>query len=191
MRTKALVRVLISTFIMATAAACASGPAQPSSSESNVKPRAPNPTGTGETVEKAIDNSTGGTVELSDGTQIDVPPGALPPGVEKITVTSSPEPAPSDYVAFSPVYEFGPEGTVFLKPLVVSIPSTLPASTDRTKITVLWSRMRGDGFDMVPTEVGDGEKGLVAQGEVTHFSQGLVGEKFVTDPRPTADPYED
>lgn len=37
----------------------------------------------------------------------------------------------------SPVWEFGPAGTVFLKPFVVSIPSSLPASTDRTKLTVL------------------------------------------------------
>src|SRR5215207_5920713 len=110
MRIKALARVLLSAMSFATASACAAGPDAAGSSESDVKPRAPNPTGTGETVSKTIDNTTGGTVELSDGTEIDVPPGALPPGVDSITVTSSPNPAPAEYVAFSPVYEFGPEG---------------------------------------------------------------------------------
>ena len=191
MRMKAFARVLLSTVIFASVAACAAGREPAASSESDVRPRAPNPTGTGETVSKTIDNGTGGTIELSDGTEIDVPPGALPPGVDTITVTSSPSPAPAEYVAFSPVYEFGPEGTVFLKPLVVSIPSSLPSSTDRTKLTVLWSRMRGDGFDMVPTQIVDQDGRLAAKGEVTHFSQGLLGEKFVDDPRPAEDPYAD
>ena len=59
-------------------------------------PAAPsNPTGSGETISAKIDNSTGGAVALPNGTTIVVPAGALPAGVDTITVTSAPEAAPS------------------------------------------------------------------------------------------------
>jgi hypothetical protein len=154
-----------------------------------------NPSGNGETVSAKIDNAAGGTVELSNGTKIEVPAGALPPGVDTITVTSSMEPAPVEYKTASPVYTFGPEGAVFAKPLKVSIPMRLPAGKSLSEMSMLWSRSRGDGFDMVPTEfVADpsiGGSAFVAIGEVTHFSKGMCAEKFVVDPRPVADAYAD
>lgn len=152
-----------------------------------------NPAGTGEKVEVAIDNSVGGSVELTDGTKLEIPAGALPPGVEKISVVSSPSPAPSAYAAVSPVYEFGPDGTVFLKPLKVEIPFTLRAGQSVDNLTVLWSRPSGPGFDMVPTQfAGASTAGgkTVAVGEVMHFSQGLAGAKFSVDPFPPKDPYQ-
>lgn len=163
----------------------------PSTETPSTSTPAANPKGTGETASAKIDNSTGGVVTMSDGTSIEVPPGALPEGVETITVTSSPEPAPADYKTVSPVFVFGPDGTVFLKPLKVSIPFTAPAGTDTSKLTMLWSRARGDGFDMVQTEFSSSSEGYEAAGEVTHFSQGMVGEKYETDPRPSTDPYAD
>lgn len=150
-----------------------------------------NPKGSGETVAVKIDNSKGGEVALSDGTKIEVPAGALPEGVEEISVTSSPEAAPAEYKTVSPVFVFGPDGTVFLKPLKVTLPFTAPPGTDTTKLTVLWSRPSGPGFDMVPTQFSASSTGYSAAAEVTHFSQGVVGEKFTTDPNPAKDPYAD
>lgn len=150
---------------------------------------ASNPVGTGETVAVAIDNAVGGTVALSDGTTIEVPAGALPEGVDTITVTSSPDPAPVEYKTVSPVYVFGPDGTVFLKPLKVTLAFSAAAGSDTSNLTVLWSRPSGVGFDMVPSEFVSTASGFSAAASVTHFSQGVVGEKYATDPNPPVDPY--
>ncbi len=164
-----------------------------SSDDSGTPATKPNPTGTGEVATKKIDNSTGGVVQLSGGTAVDVPPGALPPGVETITVESSTTPAPSEYAAQSPVYVFGPDGTVFLKPLKVTIPVSFPAGTNKADMTVLWSRLAGqEGFDMVASEftaVPGSTTDFLASGMVTHFSKGFCGRKFTKDPNPTPDPY--
>ena len=151
-----------------------------------------NPAGTGATVSTPIDNATGGTVALPNGTSIDVPAGAMPPGVDAITVTSAPAAAPTEYTAASPVYVFGPDGTVFLKPLKVSLPFTAPAGMAISDLTILWSRSTGEGYDMVPTEiapVAGSSTDYIAKGEVTHFSRGFCGAKFTTDPHPTPDAY--
>ena len=150
-----------------------------------------NPAGTGEKVSVKIDNEKGGQVELSDGMKIDVPPGALPPDVDTITVTSSPEPAPAEYKTVSPVFVFEPSGTVFLKPLKVTLPFSASHGADTSKLTILWSRQRADGFDMLPTTFVHSSSAISAVGEVTHFSKGMVGEKYVVDPHPAPDPYAD
>lgn len=159
-------------------------------------PEAPaNPKGTGETASATIDNATGGTVELPDGTQVDVPAGAMPPGVDTITVTSAAEPAPPEYPAASPVLVFGPDGTVFLKPVTVSVPFTLAAGAKLADLTVLWSRAKdAPGFDMVPTEftpVAGSTTAFLAVAKVTHFSRGFCGKKYTSDPHPAPDPYAD
>lgn len=152
-----------------------------------------NPTGSGETATKKIDNATGGTVALPNGTTLDVPPGALPPGVDTITITSSPVAAPAEYVAASPTFIFEPDGTIFLKPLKISIPVTLTADAKVADLTMLWSRAHSDGFDMLPTSftpVVGKSSDFIASGEVTHFSRGFCGAKYATDPHPARDAYD-
>jgi len=152
-------------------------------------PPAANPTGTGETKTVAIDNTVGATIALADGAAITVPAGALPAGVDSITITSSTDAAPAEYSVVSPVYVFGPEGTVFVKPVSIAFPVT---AADTSDLTVLWSRQRSDGFDMFPTTFTpvDGKPGqYVAAADVTHFSSGMVGHKYATDPHPSTDPY--
>ncbi len=152
----------------------------------------PNPEGTGETMISKVDNATGGTIELSNGTKLEVPAGALPPGVDTLTFTSSPVAAPSEYVAASPVYVFGPDGTVFLKPVKVSFPLTLPVGETVGEMTILWSRAHAEGFDMVPTSitpVAGSSTDFIAVGAVMHFSEGFCGVKYTTDPHPSKDPY--
>ena len=160
-----------------------------------VTPEAPkNPTGSGQTVSAKIDNSTGGAVALPDGTTVVVPAGALPAGVDTITVTSAPEAAPAEYTASSPLFVFGPDGTVFLKPLAISMPVTFPAGESASDLTILWSRANADGFDIVPTTfapVAGSSSSYIASAEVTHFSKGFCGLKFKADPHPKKDPYAD
>jgi hypothetical protein len=152
---------------------------------------ASNPAGSGEKVSAKIDNSKGGEVTLADGTKIEVPAGALPPEVDTITVTSSPEPAPAEYKTISPMFIFEPDGTVFLKPLRVTIPVAAPAGTDTSEFTLFWSRSNAPGFDMVPTEFAPTSEGFKGTGEITHFSRAFCGRRYITDPNPAPDPYAD
>jgi hypothetical protein len=187
--------------LMAIATGCAfrdeSGTLPQSNAPATQEPEqkaAENPKGTGETVSQKIDNSTGGSIELKDGTKIEVPPGALPEGVEEIKVTSSSEPAPAEYKVVSPKFVFEPSGTVFLKPLKVSFPVTIPDGMTTDKLTVLWSRHEAAGYDMVPSTFAPGSdpKSFTAIAEVNHFSEGFVGEKYepAADPHPFQDPYK-
>jgi hypothetical protein len=151
-----------------------------------------NPSGTGETVSIPIDNSAGGSVALPDGTRLDIPAGALPPGVDTITVTSSTTGAPAEYSSLTPLFVFGPDGTVFLSPIAVSVPVAVSAGTDISGLTILWSRASGAGFDMLPTTfapVAGSSTQYTATASVTHFSRGFCGAKFSTDPHPSKDPY--
>lgn len=169
-------------------------PASAAPKKSPIDAPAANPSGSGETTSVVIDNATGGQVALSDGTRLDIPAGALPPGVDTITVTSSTAPAPTEYRTVAPIYVFGPDGTVFLKPVTISFPVTVPAGTSTADLTILWSRPRGQaGFDMVPatfTPTGSGTSTYVVSGEVNHFSEGTCGHEFADDPHPTVDPYQ-
>ncbi len=193
----------LSIGLVLTAFACgsneeASGVATPDASSPvpsmTPAPIGPNPGGTGATTTARIDNATGATVALSNGTALVVPPGALPPGVDSITITSAVDPAPAEYAALSPAYVFGPEGTVFLKPLTVTLPFVRTAQTDVAQLTIFWSRSRGDGLDMLPTDfapdpASPSVDSQIATTEVRHFSVGFVGLAFTEDPHPVADPY--
>lgn len=188
------------------AAAVAPGPsatATPSASSAMEAPRSPwtepgapaaaatNPSGTGETVSVSIDNSVGGTVALADGTHLDIPAGALPPGVDTLTITSSTTGAPAEYSSLTPMFTFGPDGTVFLSPITVTVPVTVAAG-GTSGLAILWSRARGPGFDILPTTftaVSGSSTQYTATAAVTHFSRGFCGAKFSTDPHPSKDPY--
>lgn len=188
--------------LLLTLAACSAdtpvevAPAETTAGETGGTPAAgANPTGSGEKVTVTIDNAIGGKIALADGTELDVPAGALPPGVETITVSSSTIPAPAEYRTVAPIYVFGPDGTVFLKPVTISFPVTVPGGTNTADLTILWSRPRGQpGFDMVPgtfTPVGGKANTYTVSGEVNHFSEGTCGFKFTSDPHPSLDPYGD
>jgi hypothetical protein len=90
------------------------------------------------------------------------------------------------------MFVFGPDGTVFLSPITVSVPVAVTAGTDISGLTILWSRASGPGFDMLPTTfaaVSGSSTQYTATASVTHFSRGFCGAKFSTDPHPSKDPY--
>ncbi|MFK7987731.1 MAG: hypothetical protein AB8I08_17070 [Sandaracinaceae bacterium] len=108
---------------------------------------------------------TGGTVAL-DGFELVVPAGALSAATD-ITVTVSNTLAPPAFTGFSPVYEFGPAGTVFDAPVTVRI----PFDGDSETATVFWTAAGSDRYVALPTEVIDG----YAEVQATHFSSAFVG----------------
>ncbi|MEW5849838.1 MAG: hypothetical protein AB2A00_13670 [Myxococcota bacterium] len=114
----------------------------------------------------------GGSITSSDENgapraRLDIPPGALPADTV-ITIETRVGQTIPGFVLASPVYSFGPEGTVFNLPVRVTIPFT----GDAAGKAVFWSLL-GDTtqFEVMPTEVGAGE--MVAY--VTHFSEGFAG----------------
>lgn len=106
----------------------------------------------------------GGTVEV-EGATLEVPPGAVPGDVE-ITVTSTTQQPPSTFSSWaSPVYQFGPDGLVFLAPVQI----TLTFTGSPVSPTVMWSLPEG-GYE----NRGGTVNGQNITTTVLHFSEGFV-----------------
>jgi hypothetical protein len=65
--------------------------------------------------------SEGGTVNTSDGTQLNVPMGALSMSAN-ITITPINATPPPGTVLVGPAYDFQPEGTQFAQPVTITLP---------------------------------------------------------------------
>ncbi len=104
--------------------------------------------------------TSGATVTLA-GVTLAVPANAVSADTS-ITVAATA--TPSGYAPVSPVYEFGPAGTTFAKPVAVTIPLT----TATPDAHLFWSNAAG-GFD----DLGGTVTGTTLTGYVTHFSIGF------------------
>lgn len=104
---------------------------------------------------------TAGGLVMQAGVMLSVPANAVsaPTAITVATTT-----APSGYALASQAYEFGPAGTVFAKPVAVTIP--LDASMPGAH--VFWSNANG-GFD----DVGGTVNGSSITASVSHFSIGF------------------
>ncbi len=106
---------------------------------------------------------SGGTVSLPGGAQIVIPSGAVA-SATNITIEQTAQTTSSGAI----VYRFGPEGTVFTRPVTV----TLPLPQGITAPAVYWSRPgSATAFDVLPATVT--AEGVRAQG--SHFSTIFVG----------------
>ena len=119
-----------------------------------------------QTASASVSPSAGGTVALADGSaKLDVPPGAVS-STTMITMTTTTATAPAGITADGPILKFEPDGLVFATPVTVTF--TFKSATSPV---VYWSNSAG-GYDVINgTVTGDS---IAAQ--VTHFSQGFVGE---------------
>jgi formylglycine-generating enzyme required for sulfatase activity len=130
------------------------------------------PTGSGETAEQAI-GPEGGVLELG-GARLEVPAGALVE-VSTLRLTSVARATTAGYNRYSPVYRFEPPGTRFALPATLS----MAFDGDSTRATLFWSRETGGGYD----RLGGRLSGQRIVGEVSHFSDGFVGDGIeYTDP---------
>jgi hypothetical protein len=122
-------------------------------------------------VEKMIDPEVGGTIELPDGPVLTIPPGSLPAGsTVKVTVETTTDSGPQGTA--SKVYQFGPEGLKFEKPVPVSIPFDLK-DRNGDEYTIFWSKLGAAGYEDLPTEFADGKASTM----VDHFSSCGVRRK--------------
>jgi glucose/arabinose dehydrogenase len=136
-------------------------------------------TGTGHSVVTTA-GPTGGTVAL-EGATLTVPAGALASD-QAITITSTMRTPQAGAKNLSPIYEFGPAGLVFAKPVILSLAYTGEAAAP----VIEWSDSNETGFTALPTTVNQG----VATAAVTHFSLGFVADPATTGnlPAPEAGP---
>lgn len=109
----------------------------------------------------AVVGSDGGSIELSDGAGVDIPPGALD---EPTTITVSVTVggfAPLPAVASGRVYAFEPHGQTFLLPVTV----TIPHQGQPEEMALFTSSLGGDWAKI------SSDKGATAlSAAVTHFS---------------------
>jgi hypothetical protein len=103
---------------------------------------------------------SGGIVTQEDVT-LDIPADALPTGTTITVTTTSP---PAGYALASDVFQFGPDGTTFEKPVAVTIPLTSATAGAH----MFWSNSSG-GFD----DIGGTLSGSSMTAYVTHFSKGF------------------
>ncbi len=112
----------------------------------------------------------GGTVQMSDGTAVNVPAGALTQTTQ-ITVGDEPNSVNiSDTVLLGLVYRFGPEGTQFAVPVTVSLlydPTKLPTGDTSDDVVIMTAPVGSTGFQPMTTAVVDDTH---VSTTTTHFS---------------------
>ena len=109
--------------------------------------------------------AAGGVVSAAGGPSVTIPPGALP---AQTTITIEETALATPDGALTSVYRFGPDGTVFAKPVTVAF----PVATGISAASVYWSRPGSPTvYDALDAEVTAGK----ATASVTHFSLGFAG----------------
>lgn len=122
-------------------------------------------------------DANGGVVEnpAVPGVVVTVPPGAVDTTTPiTVSVAAAPEPPPAGVEVLSPVYEFGPAGTVFADVVDVEVP--VPPGQEGKKLGLYWSKHLAPGYDFVGGVMKDGK----IKAKVLHLSDGFVAEEPAT-----------
>jgi hypothetical protein len=123
--------------------------------------------------------ASGGTVTAADGTQVAIPPGALP-GDVTITIAPNPlAPALTQGISIAPAHLFGPEGQQFLAPVTVTLAfasASLPPSATEQQILVYTAPQGSGDYQPLPTTLVDATH---VAGQTTHFSNVCPGVPHV------------
>lgn len=151
--------VLVAAVFCGGAVAC-------SSSSDSESPTAQEP---GDKASKLVSASKGGEVSLG-GVKLSIPAGALAED-ETITIESKavPSGAPDKATLHGLVYDFGPDGTTFEKPVEVTLPLIGEPTAEETAV-VSWLDTTTNTWRDVPTTVSGGE--VVAS--IEHFTLYVV-----------------
>ncbi len=107
----------------------------------------------------------GGTLATGDGLQVVIPFGAVDQNTTITITTTTLDPDLS--IGSGPVYAFEPEGTVFVRPVQV----TLPVPTGMTAASVYWTKLNSSVFE----EIGGKVTGGTITASTFHFSLAQVG----------------
>jgi hypothetical protein len=113
---------------------------------------------------------SGGTVSLSGGPIVQVPPGALS-NTETLTLTRSTTQAPSG--AVTPVFQFEASGA---KTFAIPVTVTFPVANGTTAASIYWTKPGSTTeYDVLPTTITSTTTSTTATAQVMHFSSGYVG----------------
>nr|MBA2538471.1 hypothetical protein [Deltaproteobacteria bacterium] len=111
-------------------------------------------------------NVDGGTLTTPDGLVMEVPFGAVDQPTELVVTATTIDPDPA-IGGQGTVYAFEPEGTVFVRPVQITLP--LPAGM--TAASVYWTKLGSSEFE----PIGGTISGTTITAETTHFSLAVVG----------------
>jgi hypothetical protein len=116
----------------------------------------------------AVQAAKGGEVSLGDHGKLTIPAGSLAQDVTITVSTKAVGPTPPEGVKlFGPIFEFGPSGTRFDPPAIVSL--AIPPTAPGGRISVF----RSDGNDW--TELDTTISGQTAMAPTEHFSAIALG----------------
>jgi hypothetical protein len=110
----------------------------------------------------------GGQINGSNGTQLNIPPGALTMNTN-ITIQTVNVPAPPGTVLVGPAQDFGPEGTTFRAATTIQLPFTMskiPAGKTPNDIIIYTAPKGSTQYTTMPTTLGSG----VVTTQTMHFS---------------------
>jgi ZU5 domain len=116
----------------------------------------------------AMIGPNGGMASHSDGTSLNIPPGALATDTN-ITIQSVNVKAPPGTVLVGPAYDFGPEGTTFKAGVTITLPfemSKIPMGRTASDILIYTAPKGGTQFTAMATSLASG----VVTTQTTHFS---------------------
>jgi len=125
--------------------------------------------GGGESVSVVV-GADGGVVQLSDGTKLDIPAGALQSD-EKINVSTS-NINVGDLIKLGRIYLFQPAGLNFLLPVNITMPLTKDPLPGQNAV-LYWSKKSQDtAFEEI---FGGYDENNLYHASITHFSYGFIG----------------
>jgi hypothetical protein len=110
----------------------------------------------------------GGQVNSSNGTQLNIPPGALGSNTN-ITIQTVNVPAPAGTVVVGPAQDFGPEGATFKAGVTIQLPfetAKIPAGRTASDILIYTAPKGSTQYTTLTTALGSG----VVTTQTSHFS---------------------
>ncbi len=118
-----------------------------------------------------ITADTGGTVAISGSITVEVPPGAIN-GTLNITVHEETASSPAGFTLLGHVYEIGPTGTQFSKPVNITLhydPADIPSGMSETDIHIYWYNEQTNSWVDMGGTVNTANHTVTIQ--VTHLSK--------------------
>jgi hypothetical protein len=120
--------------------------------------------------------ASGGTIAAPDGTEVDIPAGALTGEIEITLTPASGLAAPADTSVVGTAYTFGPEGTQFAKAVTVKLafdPKLIPAGMRDDQIVVFTAPVGSTTYDMLEGTLYDNTHVTAATMHFSNFVPGI------------------
>jgi hypothetical protein len=120
--------------------------------------------------------ATGGTITAPDGTEVDIPAGALTGEIEITLTPATGLAAPPQTSVVGTAYTFGPEGTQFAKAVTVKLafdPKLIPAGMRDDQIVVFTAPVGSTNYDALEGTLYDNTHVTAATMHFSNFVPGI------------------